>query len=179
MEQRIITVYCLIDEYLKAIGVKDDMRASVSNAEVLLVGYIAVSDFAGNYRKAHQYFSLMQCCNMLEYSRFIRRLNDLEQVIEKLFMWLGDLFMRLDGQRIYSVDSFPVELCHITREKRSNLWRAPELKGFNASKCKFFYGVKVHMVVTTDKSPVRCYISQGSMQQPLFFHLHWKRSLLV
>jgi len=163
MEQRIITVYCLIDEYLKAIGVKDDMRASVSNAEVLLVGYIAVSDFAGNYRKAHQYFSLMQCCKMLEYSRFIRRLNDLEQVIEKLFMWLGDLFMRLDGQRIYSVDSFPVELCQITREKRSNLWRAPELKGFNASKCKFFYGVKVHMVVTTDKSPVRCYISQGSM----------------
>jgi len=163
MEQRIITVYCLIDEYLKAIGVKDDMRASVSNAEVLLVGYIAVSDFAGNYRKAHQYFSLMQCCKMLEYSRFIRRLNDLEQVIEKLFMWLGDLFMRLDGQRINSVDSFPVELCHITREKRSNLWRAPELKGFNASKCKFFYGVKVHMVVTTDKSPVRCYISQGSM----------------
>ena len=71
MEQRIITVYCLIDEYLKAIGVKDDMRASVSNAEVLLVGYIAVSDFAGNYRKAHQYFSLMQCCKMLEYSRFI------------------------------------------------------------------------------------------------------------
>lgn len=163
MEQRIITVYCLIDEYLKAIGVKDDTRASVSNAEVLLVGYIAVSDFAGNYRKAHQYFSLMQCCKMLEYSRFIRRLNDLEQVIEKLFMWLGDLFIHLDGQRIYSVDSFPVELCQITREKRSNLWRAPELKGFNASKCKFFYGVKVHMVVTTDKSPVRCYISQGSM----------------
>jgi hypothetical protein len=35
MEQRIITVYCLIDEYLKVVGVKDDIRASASNAEVL------------------------------------------------------------------------------------------------------------------------------------------------
>lgn len=163
MEQRIITVYCLIEDYLKAIGIKDDVRAVVSNAEVLLVGYMAVSDFAGNYRKAHEYFILMNCCKMLEYSRFIRRLNELESVVEKLFMWLGDLFIKLDGQRIYSVDSFPVELCQINREKRSNLWRAPELKGFNASKSKFFYGVKVHMVVTTDKSPVRCYISSGSM----------------
>jgi hypothetical protein len=163
MEQRIITVYCLIDEYLKAIGVEDDVRAVVSNAEVLLIGYIAVSDFAGNYHKAHEYFCMMRWCKMLEYSRFVRRLNDLENVIERLFLWLGDLFTKLDGDKIYSVDSFPVELCQINREKRSNLWRAPELKGFNASKCKFFYGMKVHMVVTTDKLPVRCYISPGSM----------------
>jgi len=49
MKQRIITVYCLIDEYLKAIGIKDDIRAEVSNSEILLVGYLA----NGNYRKAH------------------------------------------------------------------------------------------------------------------------------
>lgn len=163
MEQRIITVYCLIEDYLKAIDVQDDIRATVSNAEVLLIGYIAVSDFAGNYRKAHEYFCLMRYCKMLEYSRFIRRLNELEGVIEKLFLWLGDLFIKIDGNKIYSVDSFPVELCQINREKQSNLWRSPELKGFNASKSKFFYGVKVHMVVTTDKAPIRCYISTGSM----------------
>ncbi len=162
MERRIITVYCLIDEYLKVSGIKDDVRSHVSNAEVLLIGYMAVSDFAGNYRKAHTYFWMMRWCKMLEYSRFIRRINEMEPLIEKLFIWLGDVFIKLEGAHIYSVDSFPVELCQITREKRCHLWRAPELKGFNASKCKFFYGVKVHMVVTTDKEPVRCYISQGS-----------------
>ena len=163
MERRIITVFCLIDEYLKLIGMKEDVRATVSNAEILLIGYIAVSDFAGKYKKAHTYFWMIGCCKMLEYSRFIRRLNEMEDLIEKLFRWLGDLFITLEDSHIYSVDSFPVELCQITREKRCHLWRAPELKGFNASKCRFFYGLKVHMVVTTNKAPVRCYISHGSM----------------
>ena len=52
MERDIITVYCLIDEYLKLAGIKDDVRAEISNAEVLLIGYIAVNDFSGNYYKA-------------------------------------------------------------------------------------------------------------------------------
>ena len=55
MERDIITVYCLIDEYLKLSGIKDDVRAEISNAEVLLIGYMAVNDFNGNYFKAHQY----------------------------------------------------------------------------------------------------------------------------
>ena len=38
MERDIITVYCLIDEYLKRSGIKDDVRAEISNAEVLLIG---------------------------------------------------------------------------------------------------------------------------------------------
>ena len=47
MERDIITVYCLIDEYLKVSGIKDDVRAEISNAEVLLIGYMAVNDFSG------------------------------------------------------------------------------------------------------------------------------------
>ena len=50
MERDIITVYCLIDEYLKASGIKDDVRAEISNAEVLLIGYMAVNDFSGNIK---------------------------------------------------------------------------------------------------------------------------------
>jgi hypothetical protein len=79
----------------------------------------------------------LKIVKMLEYSRFIRRLNNLEEVIEKLFLWLGKLFEKLEGAKIYSVDSFPVELCNITREKRSNLWVDKELKGYNASKKDF------------------------------------------
>ena len=75
-----------------------------------MIGYIAVSDFAGNYRKAYTYFWMMRWCKMLEYSRFIRRINEMEPLIEKLFIWLGDVFIKLEGAHIYSVDSFPVEL---------------------------------------------------------------------
>ena len=66
-------------------------------------------------------------------------------------------------QRMVTIDSFPVEICQIQREKRSKLWRDVSLKGYNASKKKYFYGFKVHMVVTTNQEPVSCYISEGSM----------------
>jgi hypothetical protein len=82
---------------------------------------------------------------LLDYTRFIRRINKLEEVIEKLFIWLGKLFEKLEGAQIYSVDSFPVELCSITREKRCNLWQDEKFKGYNTSKKKYFYGFKVHM----------------------------------
>ena len=36
MEHRIITIFCLIDEYLRIMGIKDDVRAKVSSSEVLL-----------------------------------------------------------------------------------------------------------------------------------------------
>ena len=163
MEQRIITIFYLIDEYLKTIGIKDDKRAKVSNSEILLIGYIAMEDFNGNYYKAYQYVREMKIVKMLEYTRFIRRINKLESVIEKLFLWLAELFKRLEGAQIYSVDSFPVELCQISREKRCRLYNDEKLKGFNASKNRYFYGFKVHMVVNTNKEPIFFYISEGSM----------------
>ncbi len=73
MERDIITVYCLIDEYLKVSGIKDDVRAEISNAEVLLIGYMAVNDFSGNYYKAHQYSMMMQLVKRIDYTRFLRR----------------------------------------------------------------------------------------------------------
>ena len=163
MERDIITVYCLIDEYLKLSGVKDDVRAEISNAEVLLIGYLAVNDFNGNYYKAHQYAMMMHLVKRIDYTRFLRRLTKINEVLSTLFVFLGSLFGRLNGAKIYSVDSFPVELCQITRQSRVRLWSDPSLKGYNASKGRFFYGFKVHMLVTTDKEPVVVHISEGSI----------------
>jgi len=49
---------------------------------VLLVGYMAVNDFNDNYFKVYQYLKELKIMKMLEYTRFIRRLNNLEEVIE-------------------------------------------------------------------------------------------------
>ena len=137
--------------------------SEISDSEVLFLGYLAVSDFNGNYAKAHYYGMGMKWVNKIEYSRFTRRINQLEREIEHFFLFLSELFKKLNGSQIYSVDSFPVEICQIQREKRSKLWRDVSLKGYNASKKKYFYGFKVHMVVTTNQEPVSCYISEGSM----------------
>lgn len=163
MEHRIIAIFCLIDEFLKEIGYKDDKRAYISSSEVLLIGYLAVSDFNGNYYKAHQYIMDMKLVKKIEYSRFIRRVKKLEKEVERLFVFLGKLFIKLNSLNIYSIDSFPVELCNITREKRARLWSDIKFKGYNASKKRYFYGFKVHMVVSNHKEPVSLYISEGSM----------------
>ncbi len=54
-------------------------------------------------------------------SRFIRRLSKLEKEVEKLFIFLSQLFVKLNSINIYSIDSFPVELYNITREKHARL----------------------------------------------------------
>ena len=164
MEQRMITIYCLIEEFIKGVlGEEEHKLADTSDSEVLFMGYIAVSDFGGNYYKAHHYMTEMKLVNKIEYSRFTRRISQLESQIEALFVFLSELFKRVNKSQIYSVDSFPVEICQIQREKRSKLWQDVSLKGYNASKKKYFYGFKVHMVVTTNQEPVSCYISEGSV----------------
>ena len=40
------------------------------------------------------------------------------------------------------------------------LWRDISLKEYNASKQRYFYGFKVHMMVTTNREPASCYISK-------------------
>lgn len=164
MEHRMVTIYCLIEEFLKGVMCKKEKKlAEISDAEVLFMGYLAVSDFNGNYSKAHYYAMGMKLVKPIEYSRFTRRIIQLEEEIEQLFVFLSEIFKKLNGSQIYSVDSFPVEICQIQREKRSKLWQDILLKGYNASKKKYFYGFKVHMVVTTNQEPVSCYISEGSV----------------
>jgi len=52
VEHRIITIYCLIEEFLKVISSKKEHKLSkISDAEVLFIGYLAVNDFNGNYKK--------------------------------------------------------------------------------------------------------------------------------
>jgi len=45
MEHKIIATYCLIDEMLKGLHVNNDVCAKITNAEVLIMAYLAVSDF--------------------------------------------------------------------------------------------------------------------------------------
>lgn len=162
MEEKIITIFCLVDDLMRAIGVKDDVRAKISNAEILTIGYMAVRYFHGNYYNAHQFYLSMKPSYPIDYSRFIRRLNNLHREINYIFGILSDIFYKTSDSEIYSVDSFPVEVCKLERCANCNIYNHKDMKGYNASKKRYFYGFKVHMVVSTNKEPVHCYISYGS-----------------
>lgn len=162
MEHKIITIFYIIDEYLKIIGKKDDVRAKISNSEIMLIGYLAVSSFNGNYYRAYEFSQMMKLVKKIDYSRFIRRIRDLEKAMENIFLVIGEIFKKAVNLKIYSIDSFPVQLCDITREKRCRLWNDEKFKGYNASKKRFVYGLKVHMIVNTNKEPIFFYISNAS-----------------
>ena len=163
MEHKIIAIYCLIDEMLKGLHVKNDVRAKITNAEILTMAYLAVSDFNGNYRKAYLYLNPTKLFSPIDYSRFIRRINELHTAVETVFGYLSELFVSIHPSQIYAIDSFPVELCQLQRESQCQLMRHMDLKGYNASKKRYFYGFKVHMIATTHKEPVSCYISFGKV----------------
>ena len=148
---------------LKGLQVKNDVRAKITNAEILTMAYLAVSDFNGNYRKAHLYLNPTKLFFPIDYSRFIRRINELHAAVETIFGYLSRLFVSIHPSQIYAIDSFPVELCQLQRESQCQLMRHHDLKGYNASKKRYFYGFKVHMIATTHKEPVSCYISFGKV----------------
>jgi len=49
---------------------KDDKIAKVSNSEVLVIGYLAVKDFNGNYYKAYKYCKEMKIVKMLALTKY-------------------------------------------------------------------------------------------------------------
>ena len=53
-------VFCIINEDLKIIGKKDDVRIKMSNSEILLIGYLATNSFNGNYHKASKISQMMK-----------------------------------------------------------------------------------------------------------------------
>ena len=42
IEHKIIATYCLIDEMLKGLNVKNDVRAKITHAEILTMAYLAL-----------------------------------------------------------------------------------------------------------------------------------------
>ena len=56
----------------------------------MLIGYLAVSSFNGNYYRAYEFSQMMKLVKKIDYSRFIRRIRDLEKAMENIKMDLND-----------------------------------------------------------------------------------------
>ena len=69
-------------------------------------------------------------------------------------------------ERTYAVDSFPVVVCDNIRIQRCRLYPLEEhegaFRGYIASKRRYFYGLRVHLVVTAAGEPVEFSLAAGS-----------------
>lgn len=86
MDEEIVAVYCLCDDFLKSRRYSEAPQNRMSDAEVMTVALVAVRHFGGNFQKACSMLSA-PCTipQMLSKSRLCRRLHALTPLFEALF----------------------------------------------------------------------------------------------
>ena len=163
MEREIITIYVICSEYLAAINHYEDEQCRMSDAEVMTTAIVAMLNFGGNYAKARKWLkSPHYIPTMLGKSRYSRRLNRISHLFVPLFHLIGQYWKDVNEEDIYAVDSFPIPVCDNIRIFRAKLYQNEAYRGYTASKKRYFYGLKVHMMVTQQGEPVEFFLSPGS-----------------
>lgn len=162
MDIEIIIIYCLSDDYLKEINHQEDSQCQMSDAEIMTTTIVASRDFGGNFAKAQRFLSHPSYFGaLLSRSRFSRRLNRLKPHFLTLIAILSTMWKELNDEQIYIVDSFPIPVCDNYRISRCRIYQDEQFRGYQASKKRYFYGLKIHMVVTVYGQPVEFFLTPG------------------
>jgi hypothetical protein len=72
--------------------------------------------------------------------------------------------------KIYIADSFPVPVCRSIRIKRCRIYNEECFRGYIASQRKYFYGIKVHVLISESGIPAEIVLSHGSCSDISAFH---------
>jgi Transposase DDE domain len=162
MDDKIIAMFCLCDDLLKAIHHQESWQSHMNDAEVMTTALVAALFFRGNHECAramlqqHGYIP-----HMLSKSRFSRRLHRVKDIFVLLFDLLGHTWKTLNIDSIYIIDSIPIAVCDNIRIRRSKIYHDEKYRGYKASKKRYFYGLKIHLMVTSDGQPVACFLTHG------------------
>jgi hypothetical protein len=165
MQDTIVTMYCLCDDLLQAHGHREDVQARLSDAEIMLVVLVACRYFGGNQCQAQEFLHEHEYLrHTLSRSRFNRRLHRIPlEWWMTLFDLLAHLFKSENTSGNYSIDSMPFPVCDNIRIRRCRLVRGEKYRGKCASKRRFFYGFKVHLVINGQGKPVEFVLTPGSV----------------
>lgn len=163
MDGQITAIYSLCDDVLKTLPHSEDPQCRMSDAEVMTTAIVAALYFGGNLERARGLLAQPTYIpRMLSKSRFNRRLHALEGLLIYLFQVLGEVFKQLNASSVYLIDSFPIPACDNIRIPRSKRYRKECYRGYTASKRRYFYGVKLYLVVTAQGEPVEMVLAPGS-----------------
>lgn len=164
MNNEIVAIYCLCDDILKAMNHRSDEQQQMSDAEVMTTAIVAAIYFCGNFEKARKQLSEPHYIpTMLSKSRLNRRLHRIEPTLLTVFEVLGQAWKQLNPDNVYSIDSFPIPICDNIRISRSKLYDGQEAyRGYQSSKKRYFYGVKIQLMVTAAGEPVEFFLTPGS-----------------
>ena len=173
MDTEIIITYCICDDYLQTIKHWEDPQCRMSDAEVMTTALTAVLYFGGNFALVQRFLGRPGYIpGMLGKSRFSRRLHRIKHHFLAVFGLLAEMWKALNNEHIYSLDTFPVPVCDNYRIPRVRIYQEEVFRGYLASKRRYFYGLKIHMMVTKTGQPVEFFLTPGSFHDggcaPLF-----------
>ncbi len=181
MDDTITTIYCLCDDdFLKAIHRRDDPQTRLSTAEVMTIPLVAATFFGGEIEKTRRFlYEYGYMPEMISKSHLNRRMHAIEPELWRvLFELLAQTFKERNDPEFqtYAVDSLPVPVCDNIRIRRCRIYPLEEegrgeeditkkkrsFRGYIASKRRYFYGLRVHLVVTGAGEPVEFSLAAGS-----------------
>lgn len=101
-DSKIIALYCIVDDMLKAMHHYEDARVRVSDSEVITTAFVAVLYFGGHLDNARHFMQMQGYVpGMLDKSRFCRRLHRLADLLLALFYTLGKQLKDMAGAATY------------------------------------------------------------------------------
>jgi hypothetical protein len=162
MDDKIIAIFCLCDDLLKAMHHQEDRQCQMNDAEIMTTALIAALFFRGHHESAramlkqHGYVT-----HMVSKSRFSRRLHRIKAIFIIFFNLCAQTWKTRNREAIYVIDSLPIAVCDHIRIRRSKIYSTEAFRGYQASKKRYFYGLKIHLMVTQDGQPIACFLTPG------------------
>lgn len=174
MEHQIVTFYLLCHELLTALEIREDCQIKMNNAEVMVVVLTAAAFFGGSFRTAANFLKEYGYIHkMLSESRLNRRIHAVDDYVwQALFNIIAETFKSRNKGQEYITDSFPVPVCDNIRISRSKIFQGEDFRGYIASKRRYFYGIRVHIIVTASGEPVEFMIAAGAESDITVFKQH-------
>ncbi|HEM4841499.1 TPA: IS982 family transposase [Streptococcus suis] len=117
----------------------------VSDESILVLLLLQAELGMTSQRNFYTICHLFPCGQLLERSRFNRRSKQLIWLVQLIRKAMSEM---LPSDKLAIIDSFPVPLCQPVRNHRATIFKGLADIGYNASKHLWFYGFKVHMLVT-------------------------------
>jgi hypothetical protein len=161
-KDKIISILCLIDDLLKGINHIEDVRRQVSDSEIIVTAIVSSTSFYGNHSSAIKFMKQYGFIpNMLDKSRFNRRLHKIGTLLYELFEIVSSYYKDFCCEMHYIIDSFPVAVCNNMRIANCKILKEKKWRGYTASMRNYFYGVKVQLLTTKDGIPIAFHFTPG------------------
>jgi len=168
MDTDVVALYCFTDDLLRASSHSEPPQRSMTDAEVITTALVATRLFGGNFATARAYLRKEGYIpDMLSKSQYNRRLHRATPLLRWLFRQIARIHKQKTEEDIYLIDSFPASVCKNIRIPQTRIYGAEEgpneeFRGYIASKDEYFFGVKVHLLVTAEGHPVEAFLTPGA-----------------